>query len=108
MVFITEKPIFTIGAPAISDTDNFSEVSLDHDGSSDLSNAQIEGPVSPLAELDSENANTAPPTLDLNQDQQFDANLNPISAALAQLPNAASTVFSTFSNIIKGSPSQQR
>lgn len=51
----------------------------------------------------------APPTLDLNQDQQqIDANLNPISAAFAQLPTAASTVFSTFSNIIKGSPSQQR
>ena len=44
-----------------------------------------------------------PPTIKVQQQQSIvDANLNPLSAALAQFPNAASTVFSTFSNIIKG------
>lgn len=105
--------MFTIGAPAISDTDNFSDVSLDRDGASETTPTPT--PVelySPLAELDSmgnlPNIQGAP-TLDLTQDQpHVDANLNPISAALAQLPNAASTVFSTFSNIIKGSGSHPR
>lgn len=53
----------------------------------------------PLADLDTYN-----PTFGQTQDQPLvDQNYNPISAALAQLPTAASTVFSTFSNIIKGS-----
>lgn len=105
--------MFTIGTPAISDTDNFSDVSLDRDGTSETPTpAEPLSFYSPLAELDSmgnlQNVQGAP-TLDLSQDQQHvDANLNPISAALAQLPNAASTVFSTFSNIIKGSTSQPR
>lgn len=44
-----------------------------------------------------------PSTTTSDQSQApFDGNLNPISAALAQLPNAANTVFSTFSSIIKG------
>ena len=101
--------MFTIGTPLISDTDNFSDVSLDRDGTSDTASTVVEPSpfYSPLAELDSmgnlQNIQ-GPPTLDLTQDQQhIDTNLNPISAALAQLPNAASTVFSTFSNIIKGS-----
>lgn len=98
----------------ISDTDNFSDISLDRDGASETSTAaEAASYYSPLAELDSMgNLQSVPsaPTLDLNQDQQqhVDGNLNPITAALAQLPNAASTVFSTFSNIIKGSPSQAR
>lgn len=106
--------MFTIGTPAISDTDNFSDVSLDRDGASDTTPTPADpiGYYSPLAELDSmgnlPNIQGAP-TLDLTQDQpHIDANLNPISAALAQLPNAASTVFSTFSNIIKGSGSHPR
>lgn len=106
--------MFTIGTPAISDTDNFSDVSLDRDGASDTTPTPADpiGFYSPLAELDSmgnlPNIQGAP-TLDLTQDQpHIDANLNPISAALAQLPNAASTVFSTFSNIIKGSGSHPR
>lgn len=106
--------MFTIGTPAISDSDNFSDVSLDRDGASDTANMLVETPAfySPLAELDSmgnlQNIQSAP-TLDLTQDQQqIDTNLNPISAALAQLPNAASTVFSTFSSIIKGSSSYHK
>ena len=103
--------MFTIGTPAISDTDNFSDVSLYRDGASDTTTTPAEPAsfYSPLAELDSMGnlqnmSSVPPPTLNLNQDQQqVDANLNPISAALAQLPNAASTVFSTFSNIINGS-----
>lgn len=110
----TEKPLFTIGSSAITDTDNFSDVSLDRDGASDATITPAEPAngnfYSPLAELDSiGNLQTLmPPTLDTNQDhhQNVDGNLNPISAALAQLPNAASTVLSTFSNIIKGSASQ--
>lgn len=42
-----------------------------------------------------------PPVIEMQQ-PNVDMNLNSLSAALAQLPNAASTVFSTFSNIIKG------
>lgn len=99
--------MFTIGASGNSDTDNFSDVSLDRDGVPDTHQVESVSFYSPLAELDSmgnlQNA-SSPPTLDLSQDQQqIDANLNPISAALAQLPSAASTVFSTFSSIIKGS-----
>lgn len=104
--FFTEKPVFTIGTPAISDTDNFSDISLDRDPSTDATTTPAEpiGFYSPLAELDSMGNLQAPPTLNLGQDQQqVDGNLNPLSAALAQLPNAASTVFSTFSSIIKGS-----
>ncbi|KAG5678646.1 hypothetical protein PVAND_008302 [Polypedilum vanderplanki] len=122
-----EKPVFTIGnAPVISDTDNFSEVSLDRDGNSsevapsdlqtDNGNAFYN---SPLAELDSYNNlqslhdlnnQLPPPTLDISNNQQqhqqsFDGNFNPISAAFG---SAASTVFSTFSSIIKGSASQNR
>lgn len=113
LFLVAEKPVFTIGTPAISDTDNFSDVSLDRDAASDSAGPHVDAFVSPLEELDSmgnlQSINNAPPTLDLNQDQQqIDANLNPISAAFAQLPSAASTVFSTFSNIIKGSPSQPR
>lgn len=114
LLSFTEKPVFTIGSSGISDTDNFSDVSLDRDGVSDTASQQVEATsfYSPLAELDSmgnlQNASSAPPTLDLSQDQQqIDANLNPISAALAQLPNAASSVFSTFSSIIKGSGPHQ-
>lgn len=109
----SEKPVlFTIGtAPVISDLDNFSEVSLDRDG-----NSEISGPYysNPLAELDSyanlQNLQDAP-TLDLNSnaqqqqyDQSSDVNTNPIQA----LGSAASMVFSTFSNIMKGSQSQAR
>lgn len=107
--------MFTIGTPTISDTDNFSDVSLDRDGTSDTASAVVETTssfYSPLAELDSMgNLQNIPsiPALDLNQDQQqIDANLNPITAALAQLPNAASTVFSTFSSIIKGASSHSK
>lgn len=105
--------MFTIGAPAISDTDNFSDVSLDRDATFDTTTQVDQSSFySPLAELDSmgnlQNIQSAP-TLELSHDQQEpDANLNPISAALAQLPNAASTVFSTFTNIIKGSASHPR
>lgn len=49
------------------------------------------------------------PTFGQQPQPLVDQNYNPISAALAQLPTAASTVFSTFSNIIKGSiPAQEQ
>lgn len=108
---ITEKPVFTIGTPAISDTDNFSDISLDREPSIDVTSTPLEpvGFYSPLAELDTMGNHQTPPTLNLAHDQlQVDSNLNPISAALAQLPNAASTVFSTFSSIIKGSNVQDQ
>lgn len=96
--------------------DNFSEVSLDRDGNSEIGSGPIYS--SPLAELDSfanlQNLHDAPPpTLDLDvnsndqanyQQQHVDVNTNPISAAFG---SAASSVFSTFTNIIKGSASQQ-
>lgn len=109
--------------PVINDTDNFSEVSLDRDGNSsevghtDLltANESIPFYASPLSELDSYNnlqslQDLPPPTLDINsndQQQQFesDGSFNPISAAFG---SAASTVFSTFSSIIKGSTSQAK
>lgn len=110
----TEKPVFTIGAaPVINDLDNFSEVSLDRDGNSEIGSGPIYS--SPLAELDSfanlQNLHDdAPPTLDLDvnsNNDQVDVNTNPISAAFG---SAASSVFSqfssTFTNIIKGSASQ--
>lgn len=70
---------------------------------------------SPLSDLDSYNnlqtlhdlQQQPPPTLDINSNSQQlnnDVNINPISA----FGTAASTVFSTFSNIIKGSTSQTR
>ncbi|KAL7051502.1 hypothetical protein ACKWTF_004483 [Chironomus riparius] len=112
------KPVFTIGnAPVISDMDNFSEVSLDRDGnSSEVGQSDLQTDLvnpfypSPLSDLDSyNNLQTLhdPPTLDINSNTQQpinDATLNPISA----FGTAASTVFSTFSNIIKGSTSQAR
>jgi hypothetical protein len=104
--FFTEKPVFTIGTPAISDTDNFSEVSLDP--STDVTTTPTEpaGFYSPLSELDSMGNLQLPPTSNEQVQAHIDENLNPISAALAQLPTAASTVFSTFSNIIKGTQEQ--
>ncbi|XP_070499435.1 uncharacterized protein [Chironomus tepperi] len=120
---VENKPVFTIGnAPVISDTDNFSEVSLDRDGnSSEVGQSDLQTDLanpfypSPLSDLDSYNnlqtlhdlQNQPPPTLDINSNNQQtinDANINPISA----FGTAASTVFSTFSNIIKGSTSQTR
>lgn len=93
--------------------DNFSEVSLDRDGNSEVGSGPFYS--NPLAELDSyanlQNLQDAqPPTLDLNSnsqqqyDQQVDVNTNPIAA----LGSAASTVFSAFSSIMKGSTSQTR
>jgi hypothetical protein len=105
--------LFTIGtAPVINDLDNFSEVSLDRDGNSEVGSGPFYS--NPLAELDSyanlQNLQDAP-TLDLNSnaqqqhfDQNVDVNTNPITA----LGSAASMVFSTFSNIMKGSQSQSR
>ena len=56
---------------------------------------------SPLAEMEA--FSSLPPIIDMqHRESSVDSNLNSLSAALAQLPNAASTVFSTFSNIIKG------
>lgn len=113
----SEKPVFTIGAaPVISDLDNFSEVSLDRDGNSEISSGPFYS--NPLAELDSyanlQNLHDVPPTLDLNSnncqhqqqhyDQNIDVNTNPITA----LGSAASMVFSTFSSIMKGSQSQSK
>ncbi|CAO1374852.1 unnamed protein product [Diamesa serratosioi] len=104
-----EKPIFTIGEPpaAIANGDNFSEISLDRDTGSEMSPPPSDftnnNLYSPLAEMDA--FSSMPPTIKVQQQQQqsfVDSNFNPLTAALAQLPNAASTVFSTFSNIIKG------
>lgn len=117
----TEKPVFTIGsAPVINDTDNFSEVSLDRDGNSSeighSSDLQADlAYTSPLSGLDSFNnlqtladlQQQPPPTLDINSNNQptgNDGNINPIAA----FGTAASTVFSTFSSIIKGSSSQTK
>lgn len=94
------------------ETENFSEISLDRDSNLDAPILQADNNniYNPLADLDS--GFDQPAILSgahqENFNQNVDANLNPLSAALAQLPNAASTVFSTFSNIIKGStPVQQ-
>lgn len=93
---------------------NSSEVGQSSDLQTDLANPFYP---SPLSDLDSFNnlqslhdfQNQPPPTLDINSNSQQqqtinDANINPISA----FGTAASTVFSTFSNIIKGSTSQTR
>lgn len=95
--------------------DNFSEVSLDRDGNSEVGSGPYYS--NPLADIDSyanlQNLHDAP-TLDLDvnrnaqqqqlYDQNVDVNTNPIAA----LGSAASMVFSTFSSIMKGSASQGR
>lgn len=93
---------------------NSSEVGQSSDLQTDLANPFYP---SPLSDLDSFNnlqslhefQNQPPPTLDINSNSQQqqtinDGSINPISA----FGTAASTVFSTFSNIIKGSTSQTR
>ncbi len=111
--FFSEKPVFTIGSgPVINDLDNFSEVSLDRDGNSEVGTGPFYS--NPLAELDSyanlQNLQEAPSAeFDINSnDKQNDQQVDTITA----LGSAASTVFSqfssTFSNIIKGSTSQSK
>jgi WWE domain len=102
-LFFTEKPVFTIGAtPVINDLDNFSEVSLDRDGNSEVGTG-------PLTDLDSfanlQNLQDAP-TLNLDENSNNNSQgVDPISAAF----NSAASVFSTFSSIIiKGTASQPK
>lgn len=105
LLFFTEEPaiaIFSTDSRATlpENTDNFSEVNLY--SKTELINNKNVG-YSPLEDLDS------PPQLSFQKEDNKDLSEEPhsltagLSASFAQLPTVASTVFSTFSRVIKGS-----
>lgn len=105
--FFTEEPVSAIfstdhRATLPENTDNFSEVNLD--SKSEFTDNIKAAVYSPLEGLDSPAQlnlqDQGPPHQNGGGDSQsLSAGL---SASFAQLPNVASTVFSTFSRVIKG------
>lgn len=101
LLLFTEEPaiaIFSTDSRATlpENTDNFSEVNLY--SKTELINNKNVG-YSPLEDLDS------PPHLNFQKDLSEEPHslTAGLSASFAQLPTVASTVFSTFSRVIKGS-----
>ncbi|KAJ6638114.1 Phospholipase DDHD2 [Pseudolycoriella hygida] len=90
-VNIELKPVIFGSEPAILDTESFSEISLDQP-SSDLET--YPEPPNPLQD-DQFSIDYSKPFNTLTQATQ-------LTASLSQLPSVASSVFSSFSNILKG------